>query len=295
MGIRRIEASFQAGDGRSLFRRAWLPETPERLLVVVHGFAEHSGRYEGFGSWFSQRGCAVHAYDQQGHGRSPGTRNHVRRFTDLLEDLGCFLERSRAEHPQLRCTLVGHSMGGLVATAFALERRPEIFALVTSGAALSLGPSLSRSKMLLARALRAFAPKLALDAGLPPEGLSRDPEVVRRYVEDPLVGTKMTTSLAVELMDAVSRTAGRGAELQLPVLLLHGGDDSLCAPAGSQAFYRRLSGASASQSAVRIYPGLRHEIFNEPERQQVFADLLGWLQERESEAAPDVLGEAAEG
>ncbi len=294
MSIRRIEASFQAGDGRLLFRRAWLPETPERLLVVVHGFAEHSGRYEGFGCWFSQRGCAVHAYDQQGHGRSPGARNHVRRFADLLEDLGCFLEQAQAEHPQLRCTLVGHSMGGLVATRFVLERRPELFALVTSGAALSLGPSLSRSKMLLARVLRAVAPRSALDAGLPPEALSRDSEVVRRYIEDPLVGTKMTASLAVELMDAISQTARCDAELQLPVLLLHGGDDSLCPPAGSQAFFRRLSGPAASRGGVRIYPGLRHEIFNEPEQQEVFLDLLGWLRERESETAADAFGKAAE-
>jgi alpha-beta hydrolase superfamily lysophospholipase len=294
MGIRRTEASFHAGGGRLLFRRAWLPEAPERLLVVVHGFAEHSGRYEGFGSWFAQRGCAVHAYDHQGHGRSSGVRSHVHRFADLLDDLGCFVERTQAEHPELRCTLVGHSMGGLVATAFALERRPEIFALVTSGAALALGPSLSRSKMWLARALRAFAPRMALDAGLPPEALSRDAEVVRRYVEDPLVGTKMTTSLAVELMNAVARTERGDARLEHPVLLLHGGDDSLCAPAGSEAFHRKLSGRAASQSAFRIYPGLRHEIFNEPECQQVFEDLLGWLQERESESALAAIGALGE-
>jgi alpha-beta hydrolase superfamily lysophospholipase len=294
MGIRRTEASFQAGEGRQLFRRAWLPEASERLLVVVHGFAEHSGRYDGFGRWFAERGCAVHAYDQQGHGRSPGPRNHIHRFGDLLVDLDCFLEQVRAEHPTLRCTLVGHSMGGLVATAFALERSPEIFALVTSGAALALGPSVSRSKMLFARALRSIAPKWSLEAGLPPDALSRDAEVVRRYVDDPLVETRMTASLAVELMAAVDRTQRADAQLEHPMLLLHGGDDSLCAPAGSEAFHRKLSGRAASQSAVRIYPGLRHEIFNEPERQQVFGDLLGWVQQQESESCDAALGEVAE-
>jgi alpha-beta hydrolase superfamily lysophospholipase len=293
MGIRRTEASFQAGGERLLFRRAWLPEAAQRLLVVVHGLAEHSGRYEGFGRWFAERGCAVHAYDQQGHGRSPGVRNHIDRFADLLDDLDCFVSRARAEHPRLRCTLVGHSMGGLVATAFALEREPDVCALVTSGAALSPGPSLSRSKRWLARALRVAAPKLALDAGLQPDALSRDPEVVRSYVEDPLVGTKVTTSLAVELMDAIARTRRSDAKLGHPVLLLHGGDDSLCAPAGSLDFHRRLSGAAAGQSDVRIYPGLRHEIFNEPEHVQVFEDLLGWIRECESAPAAERRAEVA--
>jgi alpha-beta hydrolase superfamily lysophospholipase len=297
MDIRSTEGRFEGGGGRTLCRRSWLPENAESVLVVIHGFAEHSGRYEAFGSWFSGRGCAVHAYDHQGHGRSEGRRNHVRRFGDFLEDLRGFLELTRSEHPGLPCALVGHSMGGLIAAAFARERPPESLGLVgvvTSGAALSLGPALSRSKLLVARGLRRVAPWLTLDAGLPAEALSRDPEVVRRYVEDPLVGTRMTPSLAVELMDAVTRTAGGGGDVALPMLLLHGGADSLCAPAGSQAFFESLGERAAEHSALRVYPQLRHEIFNEPEQDEVFANVLEWIRERELDGLANPLARASQ-
>ncbi len=286
MGIRRTEASFVSNGRGALFRRAWLPEEPERLLVVIHGFAEHSGRYDRFGAWFAERGSAVHSYDQQGHGRSYGYRNYVSRFDDFLDDLERFLELARGEHPEIPLTLVGHSMGGLIAAAYARERKPAMLALVTSGAALSLGPSLSRTKIALSRVLRRVAPRLALDPGLPPEGLSRDPEVVRRYIEDDLIEPKMTTALAVEMIDAVARTASGGAEIEVPMLLLHGREDQLCDPSGSADFFHSLLGDIATRSALRVYPTLRHEIFNEPEQEEVFADLLDWVRSRERDDLP---------
>ena len=301
MDIRAMEGSFEGGGGRLLCRRSWLPANPARLLVVIHGFAEHSGRYEAFGSWFSRRGCAVHAYDQQGHGRSEGRRNHVRSFGDFLDDLAGFLELTRSEHPELPCTLVGHSMGGLIAAAFARSGprgtagREGLVGVVTSGAALSLGSALSQSRVLAARGLRRVAPWLTLDAGLSSEALSRDPEVVRRYVEDPLVGTRTTTSLAVEMMDAANRTAAGGGDVALPMLLLHGGADTLCAPAGSQTFFESLGEQVAARSALRIYPGLRHEIFNEPEQDEIFSDVLEWIRDRETDGVAEPLAKASQG
>jgi acylglycerol lipase len=282
--IRRIESRFRGGDGRSLMCRAWLPVEPERVLLVTHGFAEHSGRYESLGSWFAHRGCAVHAYDLQGHGLSAGRRGHVKRFEDFLDDLGFFLEEVRLEHPELPCFLVGHSMGGLIVAAFAQKRAPEVAGVVTSGAALALSPELSGAKAQLARILGRILPRFSMEAGLDAQGLSRDSAVVRRYLEDPLVGTRITMRLAAEMMRAVVRTQAGGADVTLPMLVLHGGDDPLCLATGSERFFASLPRQRVPGSALRVYPELRHEIFNEPEREKVFADVLEWVQGREAEA-----------
>jgi alpha-beta hydrolase superfamily lysophospholipase len=136
-----------------------------------------------------------------------------------------------------------------------------------------------RGRILAARLLRWLAPRLSLPAGIDPEGLSRDPEVVRAYREDPLVYDRLTLSLAAELFAAVGRTAARAGDVRIPVLLLHGGADRLCDPAGSRVFHAALK---SEGSALHIYPELRHEIFNEPEREAVFEDLLAWLRDREA-------------
>jgi len=270
-----VESHLRAEDGLRLFRRAWLPEGPTRALLFVHGYAEHSGRYEEMAEWFAARGCAVHAYDHRGHGRSDGIRCHVARFEEFVDDLASMLASVQAEHADLPVTLVGHSMGGLIALAFLTERKPAIASAVTSGAALALG-AVSPVRVALARAVRRVLPRLALGSGLDPEGLSRDPEVVRRYLADPLIDRTMTASLGAELLTAAPRTAARASLVSVPLLVLHGGADPICAPEGSRTFH---AGVKTAGSALRVYPELRHEIFNEPEREAVWQDVLTWLEE----------------
>jgi alpha-beta hydrolase superfamily lysophospholipase len=275
VSVRRSESHFSGAGARTLFRRSWVPPEPRRLFVLVHGYGEHSGRYDHVGAWFAARHCAVHAFDQQGHGRSDGVRCHVRRFGDFLDDLDRLLERVRAEHPGLPGFLVGHSMGGLVVAAYARERRSELSGVVTTGAALSVGAGISALRTLGFRLLRAVAPRLSLASGLDPQGLSTNPDVVRAYCEDPLVQTRMTLSLAVALFDASPRNAALGAEISLPTLVLHGRDDSICPARASEVF-----AASVPQGRLRIYDGMRHEIFNEPENEAVFQDVLDWMREQ---------------
>lgn len=276
-GVRRIEARFPGTSGARLFRRAWIPPDPRRVLAVVHGFAEHSGRYENFGAWFADRGCAVHAYDQRGHGYSSGRRGHLRSFAHYLDDLSIFLETVRREQPELPLCLVGHSMGGLVVASYLRERRPEIACAVTSGALLDHPKGLSAARVWIARVLRWIAPRLRVPGGVDPEGLSRDPNVVRDYIEDPLVFSSATTSLGAELIDAVRRIQA-GGDVCVPLLMLHGGEDSLCPVDGSRRFFETLRVAG---SDLKVYPALRHEIFNEPESEAVFSDLLEWIRAQE--------------
>ena len=226
-------------------------------------------------SWLASRGCTVHAYDQRGHGRSDGPRCHVESFDEFLDDLGIVLAALRSDQPELPISLVGHSMGGLVTLAFLAARKPRISSAVTSGAALALG-AVSPVRVALARVVRRVLPRLSIGSGIDPGGLSRDPLVVRRYLADPLIVRTMTTSLGAELLAAAPRTAARAGDVALPLLLLHGEADPICPVEGSRAFY---AGLRAPGSALRVYPALRHEIFNEPEREAVWQDLLSWLEE----------------
>ncbi len=262
-----------------LFRRAWLPETPERVVVLAHGYAEHSGRYEHVGTQLASAGSAVHAYDQQGHGKSGGVRCHVRRFEHLVDDLEGFIATVRAERERLPLFVVGHSMGGLVVTNYASQRNPDIAGVVTSGAALVASENISRARIRRARLLRWPAPRLSLASGLDPELLSRDPAVIRAYLEDPLVHQRITPSLACEIVSAMERTAAAAARVRVPTLLLHGEEDRICPVSGSRDFYDRLV---VSSRRLRTYPGLRHEIFNEPERVSVLNDLIEWIRQIEA-------------
>ena len=276
--VRRVEAHLRGAERKSraplIFRRAWLPENPWAALLVVHGYAEHSGRYEELASWLAERGIAVHAYDQRGHGLSEGTRCHVDAFDEYLDDLDRVLAAVREAHRDLPCALLGHSMGGLVVCAYLADRRPSIQAAATSGPALMLGPGVSKGRVAAARFVRRLLPRLAMGSGLDLDGLSRDPEVVRRYVEDPLVVRTMTAALAAEILTTIPLVAARAVEVQVPVLMLHGEDDPLCPCEGSRAFH---GGLRVPGSAFKSYPGLRHEIFNEPERETVYRDLFEWL------------------
>jgi alpha-beta hydrolase superfamily lysophospholipase len=272
--IRRTEILISGARGDHLFFREWRPPDPERVLLLVHGLAEHSGRYEHVGSWFAERGCAVHAYDQRGHGRSAGIPGHLRRFSDYLDDLDAVLRRLRERHPELPVFLVGHSMGGLVVAAFARERQPEVAGIAMSGAALRIPANVSRATIAATRVLVRVLPRLRLNAPLDPAGLSRVPEVVRAYVDDPLIFSRITASFASELFGAMRRTGDGGADVRLPALLLHGEADPICPMEASRRFFDQLG---VAEKKLRTYPGLLHEIFNEPERERVFEDLLDWL------------------
>lgn len=288
--IRRIEGRLSLDGGRWLFRRSWLASESRRAIAIVHGFGEHSGRYDHVATFLAARGADVHAFDLRGHGRSSGRRGHVDSFADYLDDVERFLEVVRAASEGMPLTLLGHSMGGLITTSLAVEREPEISSLVTSGAALAVSPELSGAKITLARILRHIAPRFAMDAGLDPNAICTDSEVVRRYVEDPLVHGTSTLAHAAAMFDQIDRVAGAGARVSIPVLMLHGTLDRLCPPQGTQRFFESLPGAAgeaaAPAAALQMYERSSHEILNDVEQAAVLADIQSWIEAREPETQP---------
>mgnify|MGYP003326130925 CR=1 FL=1 len=250
----RTESYFEAGDGRKLFFRSWQPEQAVRLMVLVHGFGEHSGRYEEVGTFFAQRGFAVYAHDHLGHGNSPGLRGHIGRFDDFLGDVERFISHASEAHPGLPHVLVGHSMGGLIVAALACEKEVDTDLIVLSGPALSLPPDVSRSKLIFARLLRRLVPRLTMQAGLDVSGISRDPAVVQDYESDPLVHGQITASMGAGMFEAIQRVQRQANRLSVPTLLVHGEADPICRVEGSRVFFASLpEGGPAEGSDCLLY------------------------------------------
>lgn len=261
--------------GASLRFKAWLPNgTPRATIVLAHGYAEHLGRYEAFAAKLNASGIAVYALDHWGHGKSAGRYGFVPRFSVFTDGVELLLDKVREHHPDLPIFLVGHSMGGLIACAHLLTHQAHYAGAILSGPAIEPNNEPSRLTILISRLLSRFAPKLgvlALDA----EGVSRDPAVVAAYRADPLVYSgKMSARLAAEMFDAMASSRAGASSIALPILLMHGEDDRLTAPAGSRFLFETVA---SSDKQLKLYPGLFHEIFNEPERDIVIADLIDWI------------------
>ena len=260
----------------TLYGQAWLPERNLRSVVVVsHGLGEHSGRYAGLATRLVARGHAVYAIDHRSHGRSSGERANIERFSYLVSDLSAFVGRAQREHPDQPLILLGHSMGGAVALASALRIHATLKGLVLSAPALAAGQVVSPLKAAILRIVSRLRPAAAA-LTLPPSAVSRDPDVVRTYEDDPLVHHGPIPARTVaELLDAMAGFPASAPTLKLPVLVQHGTADSLVPLAATRPVYEVLG--TPKLRTLRIYDGLYHEVYNEPERDTVIGDLERWL------------------
>ena len=261
-------------DGQRLLLRDWSRHDARGAVLFVHGLGEHSGRYDRLAAWFNQRGYAVRGYDQRGHGRSPGRRGALRHRDDLLADLAA-VYHDYAHAAAQRPLLLGHSMGGLVATRAVLDGALAPPALVLSSPALRSweSPQMIRLASVLGRLL----PSLPLRSGLHASRLSHDPGVVAGYRGDPLRHGWITPRLADFIFREGAACIADAAELAVPTLLLVAESDELVDPAGSRAFAR--AAAPGGQLTTRFFASLYHELFNEtePGRGQVLMQLGDWL------------------
>jgi alpha-beta hydrolase superfamily lysophospholipase len=265
-----------SADGTRLYWQAWgAPGAARGPVVLVHGAAEHGGRYAHVAERLVTAGYSVYALDHRGHGRSDGPRAMIDRLDRLVEDLALFVARVREEEGR-RPFLVGHSLGGAVALTYATRHRDTIEGLVVSGPAVGTEavPAVLKTA---ATVLSAVAPRLPVFK-IEDDAVSRDPQVVRDYQLDPLNHPgKLPARTLGEMLRSMDAMPDRVVELRTPLLLLHGGADRLCPPDGSRMVY---AGAASSDKTLRVYEGLYHEVFNEPERELVMDDLVAWLAER---------------
>jgi alpha-beta hydrolase superfamily lysophospholipase len=265
-----------------LYEQSWQPEKSAASVAIVHGYAEHSARYAHVAAHLAQHGYAVYAFDLRGHGRSAGRRCFVRSFDEYLADLELFLARVAARAPGKPIFMLGHSMGGAIATLFVIKRRAVLRGLILSGASLKISddvsPALRRVSAFVGR-LFPKLPTIRLDS----RAISRDPEVVKSYETDMLVyHGSAPAGTATSFFRAVSDIQAGMELIDLPLLILHGAQDRLADVAGSKRLYARVR---SRDKQLKLYDGLYHEILNEPERAQVLADITTWLAARAQPAS----------
>ena len=282
------EGYFAGAGGVRLFERRWQPDGEARAgLVIVHGFAEHSGRYAHVADALAGDGYAVSAFDLRGHGRSDGPRATVRSFGEYLADLRVVLDRASAESAGRPLFLFGHSMGGTIVALMCCVSPPPVEGVLLSGAGMTndaTPPWLQRAIVALGRVAPAL-PTVRLAA----TAVSRDPNVVRAYDADPLVYRgRVRAQMAAAMFRAMRRIEAGMPDITHPLLIKHGTADALVSPESSRALYER---AASTDRTLKLYEGLYHEILNEPERDEVVADMLAWLHARTAPARQNGVGE----
>jgi alpha-beta hydrolase superfamily lysophospholipase len=275
-----MDERLRTAEGLQLVLRRWPRAPAQGVVLIVHGLSEHAGRYAHVAATLNAAGWSVLGYDQRGHGRSDGARGVIGADQALLTDLALVVDACRAERPGMPLALLGDSMGGVVASRFvaeALQPRPAPWSRPVDGLVLvapALATAMTRWQALQLALMRRLAPDVAVKSGLDASALSRDPEVVRAYLADPLVHDRISARLAQFIVDGGTFVRAQAARWRVPTLLIWGGADRIVLPAGSAAF---AAAAPAGVVTARHFPAMFHEPLNEPERAQVLAQLVDWL------------------
>ena len=278
MAITRTERSFDGVGGVRIVYDVWTPETPPRGVVVLsHGYAEHARRYDHVARRFGESGLVTYALDHRGHGRSGGRRVFLRDMSEYTDDFHTLVGIAAADQPGLKRVVLGHSMGGGIVFAYAVEHPDDYTAMVLSGPAVDAQDGVSPVMVVVAKLLGKIVPGLPVEQ-LPVDAVSRDPEVVAAYKADPLVHHgKLPAGIARALIGVGETMPQRAGALTAPLLVVHGEQDQLIPVSGSKHLVECVGSTDVH---LKIYPELYHEVFNEPERAVVLDDVASWIEVR---------------
>jgi alpha-beta hydrolase superfamily lysophospholipase len=276
--VNRTERNFDGLGGARIVYDVWTPETaPRAVVVLAHGLGEHARRYDHVAQRFGAAGLVTYALDHRGHGRSGGKRVLVRDISEYTADFDTLVRIATREHPGLKCIVLGHSMGGGIVFAYGVERPDNYDLMVLSGPAVAAADQISPLLAFTAKILGSVAPGLPVQE-LDVDAISRDPAVVAAYNDDPLVyHGKVPAGIARALLQVADTMPQRAPALTAPLLVVHGSDDRLIPVAGS---HRLVECVGSTDVELKVYPGLYHEVFNEPERDQVISEVVSWMTER---------------
>ena len=275
--VTHVEGRFAGSGGLNLYRQSWRPAAPPRAVVVnLHGLGDHSGLYPMVADYIVGREMAVHAFDMRGNGRSDGPRGYVERWSQYLEDLARFLALVGTDDPGRPVFLIGNSLGGLIALEYALRTPDGLRGVVTVSAPLG-ELSVPAPLLALGRVMSRVWPRFSLETGMDLSGLARDPTVAEQILADPLFHRRGTARLSTEVTTAIARVRSGADSFRLPLLVLHGSDDRMVSPVGSRQFAAR---AGSPDKQLIEYPGGYHALFADHGREQVLADVAGWIEAR---------------
>ena len=272
------EGTFQGDAGLELYYQSWHPQDrPKAVLVIIHGVAEHSNRYLNLVDNLVPDGYAIYSYDQRGHGKSPGQRGYIESWSEYRTDLKRFLELVHQREPNLPLFLYGHSQGALISLDYLIQESNNLSGTIISAAPIVSDDAASPILIAAVKVLSRVWPTFSIDSPIDPSQLSCDAREVIKYQDDPEVFKILTARWGTEYLKTQNEVRENAAAINLPILILHGGDDTICDPTGSQYLYDQVSSADKT---LKIYPSYFHEIHNEPGHITVIQDMNEWMSQR---------------
>lgn len=273
--MKHQEGTFKGVRDANISYETWLPDKDVKaVLLIVHGLGEYCGRYVNVVNHFVPLGYAVYGLDHLGHGKSDGEREVIERFSDYTDTLKTYFDMVKGWQPGKPIFLLGHSLGGLIASYYLLDHQADFKGAVISAPSVKVPANITQTTVMMAKIFSAIAPKVGLVA-LDTTGLSRDPAVVEKYVNDPLVfHGKTPARLGAEMLKAMQRVTKEVSSLQLPFLVIQGSADRLVDPAGARMLIKQ---AGSKDKTLKVYEGFYHEVLNEPDRLQALKDIEAWL------------------
>ena len=266
--------NWKSNDGLEIFGQKWENDNlpPKGVICLVHGFGEHSSRYEHVAQFFTDNNYAVIAYDHRGHGRSGGKKGHFVSYDEFMNDVENLVNQADIHFPNLPKIIYGHSMGGNVVANYAIKRNPKVAGIILSSPFFNTAFEPPAIKIALGKLMRNIIPTLSLPSGLDVNAISRDKDVVKKYSEDPMVFDSISSKMGIELIEFGQEAIENAAKLSLPALIFHGTADQLTSFDATKQFV-----ANAGKNVTFIpYEGLYHECHNEPEKAQVLDNILKW-------------------
>ncbi|HME91862.1 MAG TPA: lysophospholipase [Myxococcaceae bacterium] len=272
--IRHDEGFFSAKDNLRLFWESDVPQRPKAHVGIVHGYADHCGRYRKFIDALVADGFAVHAFDYRGHGQADGRRGYCERFSDFVDDLETFWGRVRGAAGSQKSFLFAHSHGGLMAIHHQMRKPPELAGLVLSAPYLKLALKPPQLKVMAARAIEKIVPWLPIKNEIRPEMLTRDVEAQRAVERDHLYNRTVTPRWFNEANAAQLEAQRMAPQIRLPVSVICGSEDGIASTETTREFFQRIGSADKQ---YKEHPGMRHEVVNEIGKESVWKDISGWI------------------
>ena len=273
--MKHEEATFKSADGLDLYYQSWLPDgEPKAVIVIVHGMGEYGGRYRHVVNALVPKGYAIYAADHRGHGRSPGKRMFVNKWSEYLDDLGLFIKLVKSKWAGRPFFLYGHSMGGNITLNYVLRNPDGYNAVIASAPAvgkLDIAPIMA----LLSKIMSRLAPAMQVKTNLALSDISRDPVEAQAYGNDPLIQTFATPRFGVEFPIAAEWATAHAAEFKPPLLMIHGDSDNIVNVSASRNFFAKVP---QPDKKLIVYEGGVHESHNDSHREQVIADIEQWLE-----------------
>jgi alpha-beta hydrolase superfamily lysophospholipase len=276
--VNYFEHTIPAHDGLRLFARRSEVENARAEVILVHGFGEHSGRYSQLTDYLAREGFSVTAYDHRGHGLSDGLPGHVEEFSEYDKDLAAVIKSLCERSPDINRTfLIGHSMGGLIVLRYVARNAGNLSGAVVTSPLLGIAAPVPAHKMMIARVGARMTPRLRVGNEIDPAALSRDPEVGRAYSTDPLVTRQVSVRWYWEAKRAMEEARESAAQIELPILVLQGTQDKIASLDATREVFERIGSADKE---LGVYTDFYHELFNEPEKREVFERVAVWLEKR---------------